>query len=114
MLNANGNLEMSCVSGSGMPQPYALVQLNENLRAKINDASTRAQVDKALRDLVEQVNKTVEQHEHLQLMVVVMEEWSIEEGLLTPTLKIKRSAVEDRYADKVEGWYAQNDTVVWA
>jgi long-chain acyl-CoA synthetase len=42
------------------------------------------------------------------------EEWTVDNGLLTPTLKLKRSAIEARYADHVDGWYASRTNIVWA
>jgi long-subunit acyl-CoA synthetase (AMP-forming) len=34
-------------------------------------------------------------------------------GLVTPTMKVKRAAIEKRYGDRFKGWYAQNQPVVW-
>jgi len=44
---------------------------------------------------------------------VVDEPWTIEGGLLTPTLKIKRSAIEARYSSEVERWYAERSRVIF-
>jgi long-chain acyl-CoA synthetase len=45
---------------------------------------------------------------------VVSDEWLPENGFLTPSLKIKRSKVEDAYSSYVPGWYSQRRQVVWA
>ena len=55
---------------------------------------------------------------HLALLLlafasVVADAWTIENGLLTPTMKIRRSAIEARYADRVAEWSAQGRRVVW-
>jgi long-chain acyl-CoA synthetase len=114
LLNAHDHLEMSCVTGAGMSQPFALVQLSEALRGTTDDDERRAEVKTTLRGLLDRVNAALEHHERLQFLVVVTEEWTMEAGLLTPTLKIKRQAVEDRYAANVEGWYDQNEAILWA
>ena len=41
------------------------------------------------------------------------ESWTIENGLLTPTMKVKRDAIEKRYADKVARWYEDEPSVLW-
>lgn len=43
----------------------------------------------------------------------IADAWTIENGMLTPTLKIKRAALEARYAPHVEAWYATRERVVW-
>ena len=34
-------------------------------------------------------------------------------GLLTPTMKVKRDAIEKRYAEKVARWYEDEPSVLW-
>jgi long-subunit acyl-CoA synthetase (AMP-forming) len=60
------------------------------------------------------VNAKVADYEKLQMIVVAREPWSIENGCLTPTMKIKRSRIEEHAAAQVEAWYASNKPVVWA
>ena len=48
------------------------------------------------------------------MLVVAKEPWSIENGCLTPTMKIKRSRIENEVGPKVETWYASNGKVQWA
>jgi long-subunit acyl-CoA synthetase (AMP-forming) len=37
----------------------------------------------------------------------------VENGLLTPTLKLKRSAIEERYRPSLAGWYATGERIIW-
>ncbi|NUQ12344.1 MAG: AMP-binding protein [Gemmatimonadaceae bacterium] len=106
-LLADPRVEQACVSGAGLPQPYAIVVLS---RAAHQDGA----VDLALAALRERVNAAVDPHERLQLIVVAEEPWTVENGLLTPTLKLKRSAIEMRYEGMAEAWYRTGATVVRA
>ncbi len=106
-------IEQCCVSGAGQPQPYALVVLNRDAWAAVKDGA-KAQVESELTQHVQHVNQGLEAFEQLQFACVVKDEWLTENGFLTPSLKIKRSRVEEAYAAQVPGWYAQHRKVVWA
>jgi long-subunit acyl-CoA synthetase (AMP-forming) len=113
LLNNSAKVEMSCVSGSGRPQPYALILPAEEVRATLGDSRARAQLESDLQVLLDEVNQEVEGFERLQFLAVVREPWLIENGFLTPTMKIKRSKLEDSYGPKTEGWYGVGQRVVW-
>jgi long-chain acyl-CoA synthetase len=114
LLNANTLLEQSCVTGANQPQPYALILLNEDLRKKLNGGGEgRGEVEKALAALRDKVNAQLDPHEHLEFLAVVKEPWLIENGFLTPTMKIKRSVIEETYEPKSETWYGSKKPVIW-
>ena len=113
LLMTDQQVEMSCVSGEGEPQPFALIQLAEQLRKQLRKGGDRSAVEGALKQLLKSVNDRVEEHEQLAFLAVVQEDWQVENGFLTPTLKLKRSAVEERYAPKVSTWYAKKHLVIW-
>jgi long-subunit acyl-CoA synthetase (AMP-forming) len=113
-LNANPMVELSMVSGVGQPSAYAIVVLAESLRPKVGDPAVRAQVQAELGQLLQSVNGHRPDYEHLRMIVVAREPWAIENGCLTPTMKIKRARIEASVAPLVEGWYATQGTVLWA
>jgi len=45
--------------------------------------------------------------------VVVTEPWSVENGFITPTFKVKRNRIEEVYAPLFAGWTASRRPVVW-
>jgi long-subunit acyl-CoA synthetase (AMP-forming) len=109
----NRRIEQVCVSGAGYPQPYALVILTEDARAEVRNGG-KAEVERDLIDHLDGVNKELDQIEQLGFFCVVADDWTAENGFLTPSLKIKRHQIEEAYAGQVEGWYAQKQRVVWA
>jgi long-subunit acyl-CoA synthetase (AMP-forming) len=112
-LNEHAMIEASCVSGVGQPAAYALVVLAEDLRPKLGDPAVRASVEAALKPWLDRVNAGLPGYEQLSHLVVLPGAWTIEDGTLTPTMKIKRARVEASVADRVDGWYAQAKQVVW-
>jgi long-chain acyl-CoA synthetase len=106
-------IEQVCVSGAGQPQPHALVVLSEDARAGVRQGGKQT-LESELAEHLQELNKGLDNIEQLQFLSVVGDEWTAENGFLTPTLKIKRGKIEDAYKNQVPGWYAQNRKVVWA
>lgn len=104
----NQLVEQICVVGSSLPQPIGLLVLSVDGKTK-----DRNMLQQSLVETLQQVNRELEKHERLQKMIVMKEEWTIENGLLTPTMKIKRSPIEDKYQPHYEVWYNQTDTVIF-
>lgn len=112
-LLADGHVEQVCVVGSAMPQPIALVALSESDLAALQNGESRESIHHDLLKLYDQVNATLDPHEKLKTIVVTNGEWSIENGIMTPTLKIKRNVLESRYEDRIENWYDSKEKVQW-
>jgi long-subunit acyl-CoA synthetase (AMP-forming) len=89
------------------------VVLAEDTRAQLRQGG-KAAIEAALSSHLEKVNAGLDHVEQLQFVSVVSDEWTAENGFLTPTLKIKRSKIEEAYRSQVAGWYAQNRKVVWS
>ncbi|MGM0433171.1 MAG: AMP-binding protein [Pseudomonadota bacterium] len=106
-------VEVVCVAGANQPQPCALITLSEEAQAELQKGGDRAAVEKELSEELERVNSEVEDHEKLAFGVIVKEPWTMENGMLTPTMKIKRSVIEDHYAQRLPKWYEQKKKVIW-
>ena len=113
-LNAHPMIELSLVSGVGQPAAYAIVQLAEDLRPRLGDAAVRVQVQHELERLLDEVNREVADYEQLRMIVVTREPWAIENGFLTPTMKVRRNRIETAVQEQVERWYAGGQKVQWA
>jgi long-chain acyl-CoA synthetase len=114
LINAHPLVEMAMVSGVGQPAAYAMVVLAEAIRPRVQEPALRLQIEAEMAQLLRDVNKTLADYERLQMIVVAGSPWSMENGCLTPTMKIKRSRIEASVNDNVEGWYANGTAVQWA
>ncbi|MCE2572405.1 AMP-binding protein [Motilimonas eburnea] len=85
-------IEQVCVAGDGLAQPLALVILSESAKAL-----DRGQLEVKLSELLTHINERLESHERLAHLVVLGDAWTPENGLLTPTLKIRRHKLEAKY-----------------
>ena len=71
-------------------------------------------MERELSALLDEVNATLADYEKLRMLVIASEAWSIENGYLTPTMKIKRSRIEAAVESQVEIWYQKSGSVFWA
>ncbi|HGE8240696.1 AMP-binding protein [Aeromonas sp. 82P] len=100
-------IEQLCVIGYGMPQPIALVQLAESAMK-----GNREEVNARLEAARVRVNDQLESHAKIRGILVVKTPWNIENGVLTPTMKIKRHLLEQKYAQVGDRW-PSSQVVVW-
>ena len=60
--------------------------------------------------IVDLVNKTLSHHETIKRVTVVAEEWAIETGELTPSMKMKRRVIEKKYEREIAAFYKDEAT----
>ncbi len=114
MINNHAMVEISLVGGSSHEAAFAMVVLAEDIRPRQKDPAVRAEVQTALTTLLADVNRQVADYEKLKFIVVADQPWQIENGMLTPTMKIKRANIESAIEPKLDAWYAANQPVQWA
>ena len=105
---SNSDIEQTCVVGMGIPQPIALVILSEAGKTKSKQGITESLIQS-----LNTVNPNLESYEKLEKVVIMKEDWTIENGLMTPTLKVKRNEVEKIHLPKYPMWYKKEGEVVW-
>ena len=99
-LSANKNIEQVCIVGTELPQPIAIIVLSERGKNK-----TKEDLIFSLTTTLDVVNPKLDSHEKIHNFVVVKEEWTVENKLLTPTMKIKRNSIEKLYNTNYKSWY---------
>jgi long-chain acyl-CoA synthetase len=109
LINAHASIEHCCVLGSGQRAPCAVVHLAPGM-----NHPPRADLGTQLEALLSSVNAQLEGSERLQFLAVAERPWTIESGELTPTLKIRRDAIEQALLSKLESWYRSGARVILA
>ena len=105
---SNTDVGQVLVVGYALPQPIALVTLSENGKKRSQEEVTN--------DLVKTltaINATLDSFEKLEKVVVLKEEWTIANNLLTPSLKVKRNEVEKKFQDAYERWFDMKEIAIW-
>ncbi len=106
-------VEACVVTGANLGQPLGIVMLNAEAVARVGNPAGRRELEASLGGHLRQINATLDPHERLQCVVVVTSAWTVDNGMITPTFKVKRNCIEDLYARKYEGWEASGKQVLW-
>ncbi|MAM85917.1 AMP-binding protein [Allohahella sp. A8] len=100
--------EQICLAGSGLNQPVAIVTLTEQARQ-----IPKEELKTSIESHIDQVNRQLLNHEKLCGVIISKDDWLPESGMVTPTLKIKRNKVEDRYTKLMEQICNSGEKVIW-
>lgn len=106
-------VEQSCVFGSGFPSPFGIVVLSDMTRPHVKDDKRKDKLESSLAAHLKSVNTELDHHERLAFLAVVTDEWTPENGMLTPTLKLKRNVIEDKFKENMDDWYKEKQKVLW-
>ena len=99
-------VEMMCLIGLGLPGPILLVVPHDFPNFD------KERYAKTTRKVIARMNQELESHEQIKGVLMIKDPWSIENGVLTPTLKIKRHVLEQKYHEIGHNW-PKGDLVVW-
>ena len=111
-LGTHEAIEACCITGANLGQPLAVLMLNAEAMAQAAGPG-RAALEASLKAHLDSVNATLDPHEQLDCLVITSEPWTVDNDLITPTFKVKRNRIEDRFAARYEDWVGRRQAVVW-
>ncbi|MBG09137.1 MAG: hypothetical protein CME68_10290 [Halobacteriovoraceae bacterium] len=101
-------IKQVCVVGNGLSGPIALVVLEE-----IEHRLPTESIKKELFALKESINQNLQNHEQIEKVIIMKDEWNDENGLLTPTLKLKRTQIENKFKKLFDKWLKDKKEVLY-
>jgi long-subunit acyl-CoA synthetase (AMP-forming) len=99
-------IEMMCLIGLGLPGPILLV-VPHNF-----PHFDKERYERSTSKVIDRMNQELASHEQIKGVLMIKEPWSIENGVLTPTLKIKRHVLEQKYHELGHNW-PKGQLVLW-
>ena len=96
------------VAGFGLNQPIALISLSEAAKQ-----TTREEIQGVLHDTLTEINEELDGHERISHLVLFSSGWEEDSGLFTPTLKVKRHVVDERYREHFARWANAEQPIIW-
>lgn len=99
-------VESVCLIGLGLPAPILLL-----VPFQFKNMDTQ-RYEASIFRVVNKINEHLNPHEKIKGVLITNDSWTVENGILTPTLKIKRHQLEERYRDLVSEW-PKGQLIVW-
>ena len=97
-----------CVVGLGIPQPIMLVNISD-----IGKKLTKNELIDKLENKLSSVNSKAFNYLRVSTIVICKDEWTPQNEILTPTMKIKRGNVDKMYMDKYDEWHHSEKKIIW-
>jgi long-chain acyl-CoA synthetase len=101
-LKAHREISQALVIGDRRPFVAALVTLDPDTTSELNDEQKHARVEQ----IVEEANRDRSRFEQIKRFVILSRDFSMDEGEVTPTLKLKRRVVLDHFAPEIDSIYS--------
>ncbi len=108
LLSKNTDIEQICVVGTGIPQPIALITLSELGMAKQKSILTNGLIE-----TLNAVNPSLGKHEKVAKVIIMKEDWTVDNNLITPSFKVKRNSIEKIHHPFYKSWFEMRDKVIF-
>lgn len=101
-------MEQLCLIGANLTQPVVVAPVVE----KPEGDALRA-LETQLEQVLEETNTHLPAHEQISHWFLVTEEWTPENNLITPTLKLRRQPIESRYEAQIRNAINNDKVIQW-
>lgn len=112
LLLRNTAIEQVCVTGANLASPIGIATLTEYAANKIKNTDTKNTLLASIKATAIETNKVLDKHERLACIVLTSEHWTVENNLMTPTLKIKRNELDKKYEQNYETWAGSKKPII--
>ena len=92
LLTLSPEIEQACVFGEQKNYIAALLVLNSDSKSS----------DEDIQRYIDEVNKDLTQPEKIKKFIFIDEPFSIENNLMTPTMKVRRHEVQKKYQNQID------------
>ncbi len=93
----NPHTEQICLLGRGYSKTVMVCVLSG-----LAQQAERDRVEAELRDIAARINQEIDKHARLGAVIISSEPWTIENSMLTPTLKIRREQIEAKFGARAQ------------
>jgi long-chain acyl-CoA synthetase len=118
-LRAHPLISQAMVVGDNRPFVAALITLDEEQLpgwaerhgkpgSKASELADDPDLVAEVQAAIDDANRAVSQAESVRRWEILAEDFTIDGGELTPTLKVRRNVIHERYSDEIEGLYAKS------
>ena len=107
-LSTHSAIEQLCLMGQDMTTPVLVVSLSDTGQLQEKD-----QLQQDLESQVQELNGDLMPHERIGKVYITKEQWTVDNGLITPTMKIKRQQIEKHYKGWVDSRSVVQEMIVW-
>ena len=101
-------IEEVCVVGLGIAQPLCLVQLSD-----IGKNTSKEKLSAMFTDTLNGVNSDLVNYKKISTLIIVKDEWTQENGIIGPTQKLKRGAIDELYSPKYLEWHESDESLIF-
>ena len=70
-------------------------------------------MESSLSEHLAAINAGLDPHEQLDCLVIVTTNWTVDNGFITPTFKVKRNRIEEVYTPLFERWTGSKRNIIW-
>jgi long-chain acyl-CoA synthetase len=105
-------LDACVVTGANLGQPLGVVALTAEAVLRLQQPAEREALEASLAAHLAAINAQLDPHEQLDCLVAMTTPWTVDNGFITPTLKVKRNRIEESFAQRFEEWAGQGRAVI--